>query len=123
RAREVPLKPGDRVVATTDPDRADEPGAMLDLKPVTSQDYDFKEFNRRLELLAGKSMTILVQRRERGAETPPEAIQLPVQGFQFDDEIIGTTDPEGTPFSPHLVKELAKDPYDPDKVYYDYFDF
>jgi len=123
KAREVPLKPGDRVVATTDPDRPDEPGAMLDLKPVTGQDYDFKEFNRRLELLAGKPMTVLVQRRERGAEIPPEAIRLPAQGFQFDDQIIGTTDPEGTPFNPHVVKELAKDPYDADKGYYDYFDF
>src|SRR5262249_14732185 len=121
KAREVALEPGDRVVETSNPD---DPEAMLKMPPpAAGTDYDFREFNRRLELLAGKPMKISVRRQGAAADPGPETTNFPDPGLNSDDRIAAPPDPAATPFNPHRVKPLAKDPGDPEQHDYDYADF
>jgi regulator of sigma E protease len=114
-ARVLDLRPGDRVLATSDP--AD-PEKMLELpKPPEGQDFDYLAFARRLPGLAGKPMKLLVV-REGGSE---ETITVPPTGFEFEDALVGTTKPGGG--SPFAVEEIGYDPRDPQRRHRDYFEF
>src|SRR5207248_9067403 len=53
---------------------------------------------------------------------PTETIEVPAQGFDFGDYIVGTTDP-ATPDEPFHVKELSSSPNDPDGQTRDPFAF
>jgi regulator of sigma E protease len=72
------LNNGDQIVGTTDPDH---PDALKPLPrdPRSSQlgRYDYFEFNRRLQQLAGREMTVVVHRAGDPDTTQPTAVKLP----------------------------------------------
>jgi membrane-associated protease RseP (regulator of RpoE activity) len=100
-ARVLDLEPGDRVLKATNP--SDKDGALTDVA-------GFGELCRRMRRLAGEPMTIVVRRKETGL---PEEIKVPAQGFEFEDAIYATTDPQ-TPDEPFQLKPL--DPAPPQLV-------
>src|SRR5262249_8454804 len=97
-ARLSDLKPGDQVLATTDPDDT------AKMKPVK----DLRELGERLRALAGEKMQLLVLRAGKGEEM----VELPSEGFQFGDVILGTSDvaPSGKKYDPFVVTPLPPDP-------------
>jgi RIP metalloprotease RseP len=115
-ARELDLGPNDYVLATTDPDHPDQ---MLKLGTeddrMTANDYS--ELGKRLVLLAGKPMKVSVRRNGK-----TEELDVPAEGFQFEDEVIGTTaDGQSNPFA---LKELPVDEFrDPENHGRNYFEY
>jgi membrane-associated protease RseP (regulator of RpoE activity) len=117
-ARELNLNPNDAVVATTDPDRPDE---MLELaKPVDAHlTSDYAELGRRMLRLSGEPMKVRVLRGDK-----EEVLDLPPEGLQFDDEIVGTTDDHAGGGNPFHVSDLPRDTFrDPDNQGYDFFEY
>jgi regulator of sigma E protease len=100
-ARPLGLRPGDVVLATTDPDHPDQ---LKDLPP--------DPLSRRLLRLAGKPMTLEVQRLDAfGNKGVIEQIEVPLEGFTYGDRILGCTQwnqPEAV-YNPFLVAALPHD--------------
>jgi regulator of sigma E protease len=123
-ARVVDLRPGDRVVAASDPKGGE---TLIDL-PADPQ-LALTELGRRMETLAGKPMTLKVRRK---GEKTAETVTVPAEGFAFNDLIVGTTDPASAdPFEvkpldldpfpdPSAAKATAKDPEDAARNYFEY---
>jgi regulator of sigma E protease len=119
-ARVIPLHPGDVVLKATDPSRNNELTELThDLKART---FDVVELCQRLRKLGRAALVLEVSRAGAAAGAPPEKLTLPADGFEFDDAIVGTTDPD-TPNEPWRVKPLPLDPTDSSKQSYDYFAF
>ena len=86
-ARVVDLMPGDVVTATT---TVNSGGNLLELThDIGKGTFDALELCRRMTALEGKSIALEVVRA--GARLP---VELPANGFDFDDAIVGTTDPD-----------------------------
>jgi membrane-associated protease RseP (regulator of RpoE activity) len=112
-ARALDLKPDDRLLAATD---TSSPDAMSDL-PAGEKGYD--DLAARLLLLADKTVKVSVRRA--GADKD-ETIELkPGSGFEYEDEIVGTSDPKAD--NPFRIAPLDKDPRDPKGRQLDYFEF
>jgi regulator of sigma E protease len=99
-ARVVDLQPGDKVLKATNP--SDKDGPLTDVASVA-------ELCSRMRRLAGEPMTLVVRRHETGAT---EEIKLPAAGFEFEDAVYATTDPQQTPesYDPFKLKELDRAP-------------
>jgi len=118
-ARELDLKEGDRILATTDPE---DPAKMLVLPAVTDgAGTDYLEFSRRLEKLAGEPMTV----RLRTKDSKEEERTLQPRPFQFEDAILAVTDAEESnqPYDPYRIKDLEIDKRDTEGRNLDYFNF
>ncbi|HEY1861372.1 MAG TPA: site-2 protease family protein [Gemmataceae bacterium] len=116
-ARELNLRPGDRLIAATDPDKNYEMSDLPADGPAA-----FAEFARRLSRLIDKPVNVRVE----SADGKKEERELPAGVFQFDDEIIGTTDasPGNQPYDPYRLSDLPKDLFrDPDGKTYNYFEY
>ncbi len=100
-ARKFDLGPGDIVVAASEAGKEE----------LTNLDKDqwAEELARRLPALIDQPLKLRIQRD--GKETS-EVIEVPVGGFDFDDFIVATTDPE-TPAKPFNLKDLPQDPNNP----------
>jgi regulator of sigma E protease len=86
-ARAMDLLSGDVVVATTTPDSGEQ---LTELKhDIGNSTFDALELCRRMTALEGKPMTLEVVRS--GAS---RTVEVPASGFDFDDVIVGTTDPD-----------------------------
>ncbi len=108
-ARALDLKPDDRLVSATDPK---DPDAMTDLK-------GFDDLAERLVRLIDKPVKLSVRRAGADKE---ETISLePGNGFHFEDEIVGSSDPKAD--SPFQTSPLEMDPRDPQGRHLDYFQF
>jgi len=107
------LKPDDRLLAATDPDK---PDALKEL-PAGAKGY--ADLGERLFRLSGKSVQVKV-RRAGAAEDETLTLESG-SGFQFGDAIVGTSDP--TADNPFKTAELEKDPRDPQGKNLDYFQF
>ena len=110
-ARPVPVEPNEVIVATTDPDDPEKVTAIRhDLKAGT---FDYRELSRRLRHLEGKRLVVHV--KVRGADEKDKAVErdVPLEGFQFNDTILGCTTPQqerGNGYNPFLVEALPPDP-------------
>jgi regulator of sigma E protease len=100
-ARVIDLRPGDTLVAASDPAGGD---ALTDL-PADPRKA-LAELAGRLTALAGKPMTLKVRRK--GADAA-ETVTLPPGGFTYDDQIIGTSDTDTA--DPFEVRALPPDPF------------
>lgn len=100
-ARVVTLRPGDKVVAATDPTDGE---TVTDL-PADPQKA-LAELSRRVRALAGKPMSLKVL--HKGDATPETVEVAPEGGFAFEDDVIGTSDAGGDPLE---VKQLPVDPF------------
>jgi RIP metalloprotease RseP len=118
-ARQLDLTDGDQIVATTDPT------ALSKMQPLPAGSKgtatDFTEFSKRLENLAGKPIHVTIKRRD-GKD---EELTLQPGPFQFDDDIIATSDADESnhPYDPYRIKDLPVDKRDPEGKNLDYFEF
>jgi membrane-associated protease RseP (regulator of RpoE activity) len=115
-ARELDLSPEDHILASTVSDDAEK---WEDLPPPKDHPTasNYVELSKRMVRLAGKPMKVRVSRRNK-----EEVLELPVLGFDFDDEIVGSTDDKGA--NPFEMIDLPKDDFrDPDGKIYDFFEF
>jgi regulator of sigma E protease len=96
-ARVVALQPGDVILRATDPDH----------DGLTELTGGLDELAARMRRLRDRPMTIEVRRR--GA-AEAEQVDLPAKGFEFGDEVVGTTDPAAA--DPFVVTKIADDPGD-----------
>ncbi len=99
-ARELDLKPGEVILATTDP------LAPAQLKPLAHNanagTWDYVELAQRLRRRSGQPFKIQTTLGER---------ELPPDGFQFNDVIVGTTQPnQPGSYNPYLIEPLPLDP-------------
>jgi regulator of sigma E protease len=119
-ARALPLHDGDVVVGATDPDQ----GKLTLLKhDLDARTFDVAELCRRMRKLGDAELVLEVVRDGPARAEQPESQRiLPGSGFEFDDTIVGTTDPD-TPDRPWNLKALPLDPTDPTGQRYDYFAF
>jgi regulator of sigma E protease len=119
-ARPLGLKPGDVVVATTDPKNPD--SGLLPLSPDRGRrSVDYQELARRVRALAGKKLVLSVLPAGTAEGASPEQRDIPPEGFAFEDIIVGTTDPEST--NPFVVIALPEDPRNPGTDHPDPFEF
>lgn len=109
-ARALDLQKGDRVLATTDPERPD----SAELKPLEPAG-DFLALGERLRRLEDKPMTLQV-RRASGAE---ETVRAEPVGFLPEDVILATSTTGDEPFA---VEPLPLDPRDPQGRHRDIFE-
>jgi regulator of sigma E protease len=100
-ARVVDLRPGDTLLAASDPASGD---ALKNL-PADPR-LALAELAHRLTALADKPVTLKVRRK--GADAV-ETIKLPHGGFTYDDQVIGTSDTDTA--DPFEVKPLPPDPF------------
>jgi regulator of sigma E protease len=115
-ARAIPLRPGDVVIAATDPDRGSEVTELKNDKEART--FDVAELCRRLRKLGDAELSLKVVRN--GSAEPETLTVQPGCGFEFDDSIVGTTDPD-TPEKPWNLKPLPLDPTDSTHERHDYF--
>jgi regulator of sigma E protease len=99
-ARVVDLRPGDKLLAASDPAGGD---ALTDLPADPHK--ALAELGRRLRALAGKPVSLKVLRK--GGDKP-ETVAVASEGFSFEDDVIGTSDAGADPLE---VKSLPPDPF------------
>ena len=121
-ARPVDLKPGDVVLETTDPDK---PDSITPLKRGARAGTWDQQFARRLSKLSGKPLKLVVARAGSGKR---ETVEVPLDGFRYQDTIVGVTDPvkarSGSKgYDPFVTSMLPVDPRDPEKKNRDPFEF
>jgi regulator of sigma E protease len=100
-ARVLDLQPGDVILKATD---SASNAALTNLPPNPAE--SMAELCRRMRLLVGEPMTLVVRRK---GQTEDEKIDVPPHGFEFDDVVVGTTDP-ATPEETFNVSALARAP-------------
>jgi len=110
-ARPLPLESGEVIVAATDPDHPDQVKELKhDLKAGT---FDYTDLSKRLRRLEGKKLVLHVLPRGAEAKAKPIEREVPLEGFQFNDTIVGCTkEPKdhGDRYDPFMVSELPRDP-------------
>ena len=122
-ARVVDLRPGDVVVRASDPTKDGD--AVADLPhDVDKGTFDAAALCERMRGLGGRDMVLYVVRKEtRPMKGPPEEkVVAPAKGFDFDDAIAATTDPDH-PDDPFTVKELRTKAGGEAGRDYDFFDY
>ncbi len=118
KARAIPLQPGDVVLRATDPAHS---GELTPLQhDLQARTFDVIELCQRLRKLGQDDVLVLEVNRAGAAAGTTEELKIRDRGFDFDDMIVGTTDPE-TPNDPWRIKELPLDPTDPSHKNHDYF--
>ena len=122
-ARVVDLRPGDVVVRASDPTKDGD--AVTDLThDVAKGTFDAAALCERMRGLDGRDMVLYVVRKEtRPMKGPPEEkVVVPAEGFDFDDVIAATTDPDH-PDDLFAVKELRTKTGGVAGRDYDFFDY
>jgi membrane-associated protease RseP (regulator of RpoE activity) len=110
-ARPIPVGKDEIVIAATDPDNPDRITEIThDVKAGT---FDYRELSRRVLALRGKKMVVRVMRSVEvhinGRDKPIER-EVPLDGFQWNDAIIGCTEAQDTPsYNPFRISELPRD--------------
>jgi regulator of sigma E protease len=116
-ARALPLEAGDVVLKATDPDR---PGAETDLPEADR----WGDLARRMRQLTGRPLVLSVRRHGAAPGAPAERVDVPAGGFESEDLIVGTTDPDGPgPYDPFRVAALPPTPGEGSDAPPDYFTY
>jgi membrane-associated protease RseP (regulator of RpoE activity) len=108
-ARPIPVEKEEVVVAATDPANPDTLKKIdHDLKTGT---FDYQELSRRILALRDKKIVVRVLHKGAGADAKPFEREVPPEGFQWNDAIIGCTDMQKADwYDPFRVSELPRDP-------------
>src|SRR5262249_45753963 len=89
-ARPIPMEKDEVVIAATDPDNPDA------LKPIEHNlktgTFNYLELGRRILALRGKKMIVRVLPKGADEEAKPVERETPLEGFQWNDAIIGCTE-------------------------------
>jgi regulator of sigma E protease len=120
-ARALMLRPGDVVVAASDPENYGRMLALPMLGDGNGKRTDFAALSRRSLELAGAPMKIQV----RHADGTEETTELTASGIEYDDLIVGTTDDtdNDNPYDPYKTVKLRDDPRNPEPGHPDFFEF
>jgi membrane-associated protease RseP (regulator of RpoE activity) len=120
-ARALTLRPGDVVVAASDPVRDDRMLALPTIKDGNSVRTDYSALCQRSLLFAGVPLAIQV----RHGDGTEEKVELPASGIEYDDLIVGTTDDSHNddPYDPYKTAKLKDDPRNPEPDHPDFFEF
>ncbi len=107
-ARPIPVQKDEFVVAATDTDNPDS------LKPIEHDPktgtFDYQDLSRRLLALRDKKMVVQVLSKGAGEKAKPVERQVKLEGFQWNDAIIGCTDVQDSgSYDPFRVSELPRD--------------
>ncbi len=109
-ARPIPVDQGEMVVAATDPDNPDTVKEIHhDPKAGT---FDFRELSRRVRALRGKKMVVHVLPKGADEKAKPVQRDVPLEGFQWNDTIVGCTEPRNVrddSYNPFRVSALPRD--------------
>jgi regulator of sigma E protease len=99
------LRPGDTIVATTDPDHPDQVSPLPTPLPGDreSEYQHAQELHRRWQLLADMPMVVQVRRQGARPEDSPVEFHVAPAEFRFGDQIVAMTDPD----HPETVTTLA----------------
>ena len=108
-ARPIPVRKDEIIIAATDPDH---PESVTEIKHnLKAGTFDYRDLSRRVLALAGKKMVVRVVSKEAEDKTKPIEREVPLDGFQWNDVIIGCTDVQDPrSYHPFRVKELPRDP-------------
>jgi membrane-associated protease RseP (regulator of RpoE activity) len=108
-ARPIPVNKDEIVVAATDPDN---PDSITEIEhDPKAGSFDYRELSRRVLALRGKKMVVRVVPKDADEKSKPIERNVPLDGFQWNDSIIGCTevqDPRS--YNPFRVRELPRDP-------------
>ena len=114
-ARVMDLGADDVVTAASDPSNSDEV-TPLAARPEAGTEDAWSELCRRMTAMGEREMVLKVKRH---GKEPEEEVHVPFKGFEPDDIIIATTDPDdaGRPFhtrklAPRADVDGEYDPYD-----------
>jgi membrane-associated protease RseP (regulator of RpoE activity) len=121
-ARALTLRPGDVVVATSDPNHSEQLAALPPRKTGAVERTDFEALCKRFLDFAGAPITVEV----RHVDARSEMIELGASGFDYGDLIVGTTDPEQKEgYDPYKTNRLEDDPKErnPEPGHPDFFEF
>jgi regulator of sigma E protease len=116
-ARILPLNAGDVVLKATDPDHGGERTTLQHDR--SARTFDVLELCRRLRKLGNGPLVLEVHRAGSPAGAAPETVTVPSGGFEFDDTIVGTTDPEH-PQDPWRIAPLPLDRPQENQQHHDY---
>jgi regulator of sigma E protease len=113
-ARPLPVEADEIVVAATDPD---DPEKLKELKRDPKSDpFGYQDLARRVRALEGKKMVVRVAPAKTGAQPKTVERDVPLEGFHFNDTIVGCTQIQDDPhekYDPFRVRELPLDPRHP----------
>jgi membrane-associated protease RseP (regulator of RpoE activity) len=108
-ARPIPVDKDEIVVAATDPDN---PESVKDIeRDLKAGTFDYRELSRRVLALSGKKMVVRVVPKGADAKAKPVEREVPLEGFQWNDTIVGCTEMQDLrSYNPFRVGELPRDP-------------
>lgn len=108
-ARAIPVSQEEIVLAATDPDK---PDSLKDIEHNRKDGtFDYRELSRRVLALSGKPMVVRVVAKGTDDKTQPIERTVPLDGFQWNDTIIGCTEVQDLrAYNPFRVGELPRDP-------------
>jgi regulator of sigma E protease len=121
-ARPLGLKPGDVVVATTDPENPEQTKPLANDLERGGSTFDYGELARRVQKLASKPLVLSVHHQGAARDTVEKVI-VPLEGFTFGDRILGSTEADQAAFNPFTVAPLPHDERSPDPQARDPFVF
>ncbi len=98
-ARVLALQPDETVL------KASDPANQFELTPLPAGEAGWMELCKRFQSATDKTLFLEVANKDGAVRT----VEVPANGFDFDDEIIATTDPQ-TPNQPFNLKPLRLDP-------------
>lgn len=108
-ARPLPVSQDEVVIAATDPDHPDTV-TEIEHNPKTGT-FDYQELSRRVRALRDKKMVVRVLPKGADEKAKPDEREVPLQGFQWNDAIIGCTEVQTAgSYNPFRVSELPRDP-------------
>jgi membrane-associated protease RseP (regulator of RpoE activity) len=114
-ARVLNVAPGTQVIDATD-----------DADPAKMKKVEggWPELAQRLRKLVDKPVVLRVLPKGAPDNAQPEEIKVGTDGFQWEDVIVGMTDPEQTgEYDPFVVKELGIDQANTQLQTHDYFEY
>jgi membrane-associated protease RseP (regulator of RpoE activity) len=108
-ARPIPVNKDEVILAATDPDN---PEALKEIThDVKAGTFDYQELSRRVLALEGKKMVVRVLPRGADDKAKPSEREVPLEGFQWNDTIIGCSEvQDAASYNPFRVSELPLDP-------------
>jgi membrane-associated protease RseP (regulator of RpoE activity) len=108
-ARPIPVNKDEIIIATTDPDN---PKSITEIKhDAKGGTFDYRELSRRILALQGKKMVVRVAPKGAEDKAKPSDRDVPLEGFQWNDVIIGCTEVQDAgSFNPFRIRELPRDP-------------
>jgi membrane-associated protease RseP (regulator of RpoE activity) len=108
-ARPLPVNKDEIVVAATDPNN---PESITEIKhDPKAGTFDYQDLSRRVLALRDKKMVVRVLTKGAEDKAKPIEREVPQEGFQWNDTIIGCTEvQEAGSYNPFRIRELPRDP-------------